>query len=263
VSARGVIPDSWSFDHVGPMCRTVEDTAVLLSVISGYDTQDPASTDAASHDYAGRLRDRTASFRLGHVVFDGKSDTEANTEIESCLKRAFDVLDGLTRGRREIQLPSREDLFGSVADAEAYAFHASRLEKSPELYQPETREELLECGKNVSLAKYIQGRRDLGQLRRDSGRIFSDVDLLVTATMPRPPLLISEVHKAFPDMGHLCLGEFNILGLPAISIPCGFTSEEFPVGLQIIGPAFGEAKVLALARAYEQATGWSKRRPQL
>ena len=146
-----------------------------------------------------------------------------------------------------------------MADAEAYAFHALYIEKSPELYDPETRKELL-TGAKVTLADYMRGRRDLDRLRHIIGELFKHVDLLVLPTMTRPPLRIAECRTAFQmEGGHT--GEFNIFGLPAISIPCGFTGAGFPIGLQIVGPRMGEAKVLALARAYQRSTDWHLKLP--
>ena len=260
VSARGVIPDSYSFDHVGPMARTVMDVALILSIIAGYDPEDPVSLDAPAEDYAKGLRQSIAGLRLGRVLFDGKPDTEPGSEFMGIIHQAFAALRSMTAGWEELSLPSNERLFSSVADTEGYAFHAERLAQSPQLYDPTTREALLD-GKKSTIANYIQGRRELDLVRRGARKIFAKVDLLVSATMPRPPMRIAECREAFPES--LNLGEFNILGLPAISIPCGFTSTGFPVGLQIVGPPMGESRVLALAYAYEQANSWWKRHPKL
>jgi aspartyl-tRNA(Asn)/glutamyl-tRNA(Gln) amidotransferase subunit A len=258
VSARGVIPDSWSFDHVGPMCRTVTDTALLLSAIGGYDPDDSPSIDVPPRNYLIGLRARMHSLRLGipHSPFNENLDRE----IDAAVRRALEVLSHLTEGSQEVKLPPTPDLFSSVAGAEAYAFHASNLAKTPELYDAETRKDLQE-GAKVSMAEYMQGRRDLDRMRRIIGKVFASVDLLVTPTVPKPPLAIAECREAFQMVGHT--GEFNIFGLPAISIPCGFTSSGLPIGLQISGPRLGEVKVFALAYAYEQATDWHRRRPVL
>lgn len=131
-------------------------------------------------------------------------------------------------------MPPTPDLFASVADAEAYSFHAPYLTKTPELYHPETRN-VLQAGAKGTMAEYLQGRRDLDRLRRIIGRLFTGVDLLVTPTMPQPPLTIAECREAF-QMSALT-GDFNIYGLPAISIPCGLTSAGLPIGLQISDPS--------------------------
>ncbi|MBS1792129.1 MAG: amidase [Acidobacteria bacterium] len=255
VSARGVIPDSWSFDHVGPMCRTVTDTVMLLSGIAGYDPEDSGGIDAPRRDYAKLLPANTASLRLGHLMFEERLDAEVAAAMDEAIK----VLRQLTAGVREVKLPPQPDLFASVADAEGYAFHAPYLEKTPELYYPVTRNDL-QAGAKVKMAEYMQGRRELDRQRHTSGRLFADVDLLVTPTFRQMPLTLAACHEAFPDLG-IHTGEFNIYGVPALSLPCGFTKAGLPIGLQIIGPRLGEAKVLALARAYEQATNWHKHKP--
>ena len=259
VSARGVIPTSWSFDHVGPMCRTVTDTALLLSAIAGYDPDDSASIDTPPRNYLMGLRARTHSFRLGipRTPFYENLDPE----IEAAVRSALEVLSPLTERSQEVKLPPTPDLFSSVADAETYAFHAPNLAKTPELYNAETRRVLQE-GAKVSMAEYMQGRRDLDRMRRIIGKVFASVDLLVTPTMPKPPLTIAECREA-RQMPPTNTGKFNIFGLPSISIPCGFTKTGLPIGLQISGPRLGEAKVFALAHAYEQATDWHRRRPVL
>jgi aspartyl-tRNA(Asn)/glutamyl-tRNA(Gln) amidotransferase subunit A len=259
VSARGVIPTSWSFDHVGPMCRTVTDTALLLSAIAGYDPDDSASIDVPPRNYLMGLGARTRSFRLGipRTPFYENLDPE----IEAAVRSALEVLSPLTERSQEVKLPPTPDLFSSVADAETYAFHAPNLAKTPELYNAETRRVLQE-GAKVSMAEYMQGRRDLDRMRRIIGKVFASVDLLVTPTMPKPPLTIAECREA-RQMPPTNTGKFNIFGLPSISIPCGFTKTGLPIGLQISGPRLGEAKVFALAHAYEQATDWHRRRPVL
>jgi aspartyl-tRNA(Asn)/glutamyl-tRNA(Gln) amidotransferase subunit A len=201
---------------------------------------------------------RTRSFRLGlpRTPFYENLDPE----IEAAVRSALEVLSPLTERSQEVKLPPTPDLFSSVADAETYAFHAPNLAKTPELYNAETRRVLQE-GAKVSMAEYMQGRRDLDRMRRIIGKVFAGVDLLVTPTMPRPPLTIAECREAFQMVGNT--GQFNIYGLPTISIPCGFTSSGLPIGLQISGPRLGEAKVFALAHAYEQATDWHTRRPVL
>ncbi len=258
VSARGVIPDSWSFDHVGPMCRTVADTALLLSVIAGYDPDDSASIDPPPSDYVKGLRAKTSAFRLGipRATFYEK----LHPEIEAAVTKALEVLNRLTGGFREIKLPPTPDLFASVADAEAYSFHAPYLTKTPELYHPETRN-VLQAGAKVTMAEYLQGRRDLDRLRRIIGRLFTGVDLLVTPTMPQPPLTIAECREAFQmpaltgdSTSTACPRSRSLVGSPVLA---------YLSGCRLAARAGGEAKVLALAYAYEQATGWHRRRPVL
>jgi aspartyl-tRNA(Asn)/glutamyl-tRNA(Gln) amidotransferase subunit A len=258
VSTRGVIPLSWSVDHVGPMTRTVADAAILLQAIAGYDVEEITSQRINVADYSSALRVNTSSLRLGRpreFFFDG-----LHPDITAAMNEALSVLGKLTAGVRDISVPLSG---GAVVGAEAYAYHAERLTKTPELYHPYTREKLL-AGATLTAADYIQGRRDLAQLRLDSRKIFASVDALITPTSPIPSRTIAEASAddpktaGFPGLRNTFPFDGN--GLPTISIPCGFTSTGLPIGLQVSGPPGGETVVLQLAHAYEQATDWHKRR---
>jgi aspartyl-tRNA(Asn)/glutamyl-tRNA(Gln) amidotransferase subunit A len=151
---------------------------------------------------------------------------------------------------------------------EAYTYHTPYLAKTPELYQPSTLERL-RAGASFSAAAYAESRRELDRLRRVVGTVFSSVDLLLTPTaFMAPPTIAEGAHEDTPPPGGVSpllrnTQPFDIFGIPAISIPCGFTREGLPIGLQIAGPRFGESRVLALAHAYQQATDWHARRPSI
>jgi Asp-tRNA(Asn)/Glu-tRNA(Gln) amidotransferase A subunit family amidase len=154
----------------------------------------------------------------------------------------------------------------SVLRAEAHAFHQDQVAKVPELYQPQTLERI-RGGAEVGTVAYVNARRRLDQLRRSIPRTFENVDLVITPTTPVPPFTISEL-LAKPDQLRareiITLRNtrpFNALGLPTISVPCGFTSGGLPIGMQIAGRPGDEATVLRLADAYERATDWHNRRP--
>jgi aspartyl-tRNA(Asn)/glutamyl-tRNA(Gln) amidotransferase subunit A len=262
VSTRGAVPLSWSLDHLGPMCRSVEDAALLLQVIAGHDRLESTSLDAPVPDYAKALKTRVSGFRLGipRAIFYEQLDPE----IEAAVKQAIDVLNKLTAGAREVVLPRYQIL--PVVAAEAYAYHARYVTKTPELYQPSTRARI-EGGAKITAGDYIQGRRELDRLRSAVAEVFADVDLLVTPTTPVPPSTIADATRdEIPVPGGVASSlrntqPFDIFGLPTISVPCGFTSAGLPIGLQISGPHLGETAVLALAHAYEQSTTWHTRRP--
>jgi aspartyl-tRNA(Asn)/glutamyl-tRNA(Gln) amidotransferase subunit A len=264
VSTRGVIPLAWSLDHVGPMCRSVGDAALLLQPIAGYDPEDTNSVNVSVPDYSQALRTKVSALRLGTPRKPFYE--QINPEIEAAVNQAIDVLRRLTASVRDVQLPAFEP--GPVFDAEAYAYHAAYLAKTPELYQRETRERL-ETGAKVTAQAYIQRRRDLARLRSEVRGVFADVDVLITPTTPVPPPTIAESlpPPTAPGSRSLLLGRntrpFSAYGLPTISVPCGFTKTELPIGLQISGPPLAEPLVLALAHAYEQATGWHTRRPSV
>jgi len=188
---------------------------------------------------------------------------DLDPEVASAMEHALRAIQDLVAEMKEVQLEVSTDR--RLQAAESYAYHADKLARSPELYQPETVRRL-RSGENVSAAEYIMRRRELDEARRDIGAIFANLDLLVTPTMPIPAPAIADL-RANPDAlrpAELKLlrntRPFNVWGLPAISVPCGFTQAGLPVGLQIAGPHWREGLVLRLARAYEQATDWHKRR---
>ena len=262
VSARGVIPLSISLDHVGPIARTVEDAAFILQAIAGFDAGDKASVDVPVEDYAALLEKKLKPLRIGvprKFFFE-----DLDPDIVSATNHALSGLATLGAELRDIELPVPTDR--TLQIAEAFVFHAEFIARSPELYQPETLRRI-RTGANVSPETLLACRRELERERHDIVAILADVDLLVTPTTPVPAPLIAEL-KQNPDLlrpRELLLlrntRPINVWGLPAISIPCGFTPAGLPIGLQIIGPHWGEAKVLQLAHAYEQATAWHKREP--
>jgi aspartyl-tRNA(Asn)/glutamyl-tRNA(Gln) amidotransferase subunit A len=261
VSSRGVIPLSLSLDHVGPLAATVEDAAIVLRAIAGYDAADITTADVPVADYVSALREGAKSLRVGvprAYFFD-----DLDPEVASAMEHALRGISTLVAEIKEVQLDVPTDR--TLQAAEAYAFHAASVAKTPELYQPETLRRIRN-GETVTATEYIQRRRELEEARRSTAQIFAAVDVLVTPTMPMPAPAIADL-KADPDAlrpAELKLlrntRPFNVWGLPAISVPCGFTQSGLPIGLQIAGPHWREDLVLQLASAYEQATAWHKRR---
>jgi aspartyl-tRNA(Asn)/glutamyl-tRNA(Gln) amidotransferase subunit A len=264
VSARGVIPLSPSLDHVGPITRTVADAAVMLQAISGFDSNDPTSVDVPVGNYIAALGQNPRSLRVGipRAFFYADLDPE----VASAMDQALAVLPGMTAEIREIELPVPTDR--TLQSAESYAYHAGLIARHPELYQPETLQRI-QAGAGISAAAVAQCRKELEQARSEIDRVFKQVDLLVTPTTPIPAPTLAELkqdpEQLRPRELHLLRNTrpFNVWGLPAISIPCGFTSGGLPIGLQIAGPHWQEAWVLQLAHAYEQATAWHQRQPSL
>jgi aspartyl-tRNA(Asn)/glutamyl-tRNA(Gln) amidotransferase subunit A len=267
VSARGVIPLSWSLDHVGPLAASVGDAAVVLQAIAGYDPLDVCSADVPVSDYVSgldisRLRDAMKSLRVGvprAYFYDDLDD-----EVRAAVEQALVVIRTLVAKIHEVHIEAPADR--TVQAAESFAYHAENVARTPELYQPETLQRI-HTGADISAAKYIQRRRELDQTRRRAHDFFADADLLVTPTMPIPAPAIADLKKdpAALRPAELALlrntRPFNVWGLPAVSVPCGFTKSGLPIGLQIAGPHWREDLVLMLGHAYEQATAWHKQRP--
>jgi aspartyl-tRNA(Asn)/glutamyl-tRNA(Gln) amidotransferase subunit A len=261
VSSRGVIPLSSSLDHVGPLAASVEDAAVVLQAIAGYDAGDITSTDVPVTDYVSALREGAKGMRVGvpRAYFFDELDAEMGAAIEHALRG----IASLGAEIKEVKLDVPTDR--TLQLAESYAVHAENVAKSPELYQAETVRRI-RAGEKVSAAEYIQRRRELEEGRRSIRAVFGEVDVLVTPTMPMPAPAIADL-RANPDAlrpAELKLlrntRPFNVWGLPAISVPCGFTESGLPIGLQIAGAHWREDLVLRVAHAYEQATAWHKRR---
>ena len=260
VSARGVIPLSWSLDHVGPLAATVGDATVVLQAIAGYDPLDVCSADVPVSDYVSGLRNRTKTLRVGiprAYFFDDLDD-----EVGAAVEKALVVVGTLVADVRDVNVEVSSDR--TVQAAESFAYHADYVARSPGLYQPETLRRI-RSGENISATEYILRRRELDQGRRRARDIFADVDLLVTPAMPIPAPAIADLKK---DPAALRPAElvllrntrpFNLWGVPAVSVPCGLTKSGLPIGLQIAGPHWREDLVLRLAHAYEQATAWRGR----
>jgi aspartyl-tRNA(Asn)/glutamyl-tRNA(Gln) amidotransferase subunit A len=262
VPARGVIPLSWSLDHVGPLAATVGDAAVVLQTIAGYDPLDVCSADVPVTDYVSGLSEETENIRIGvpRAYFYDDLDGEVRTAVDQALA----VIGALVADVREVKIEVTADR--TVQAAESFAYHADFVARTPELYQAETLRRI-RSGENISATEYIQRRRELDQERRRAHNFFAEVDLLVTPTMPMPAPAISDLKKdpAALRPAELALlrntRPFNVWGLPAISVPCGFTKSRLPIGLQIAGPHWREDLVLRLAHGYELATEWHKRHP--
>jgi aspartyl-tRNA(Asn)/glutamyl-tRNA(Gln) amidotransferase subunit A len=262
VPSRGVIPLSTSLDHVGPLAASVSDAAIVLQAIAGYDASDITSAEVPVADYVSALNDNAKSLRVGVPRAYFFEDLDA--EVASAVEHALRGIATLVREVREVQLEVSTDR--TVQAAESYAYHAENVAKAPTLYKAETLRRI-RTGENISTADYIRQRNELERARRTIRNVFSTVDLLVTPTTPIPAPSIAEL-KANPDAlrpAELKLLQntrpINVWGLPAISLPCGFTQSGLPIGLQIAGPPWREDLVLRLARAYEQATAWHKRHP--
>lgn len=272
VSAAGVIPLSWYLDHVGPMTRTVMDAALMLQILAGFDPQDPGSVDLPVPDYVATISNSTSSLRLGiprAYFYDG-----LHPDVQKAMEDALAVLEKLTASQREVDPLASDGTYSSVMTpcvailiSEAYEYHKDYVSKTPELYQPATVKRI-RAGADVTISTYIQSRRQLDRMRHSVTSFFDSVDLLITPTAPVPPFAIADLTD--PDTARTKelqmlhnTRPLNALGLPTISVPCGFTADGLPIGMQIIGRPGDEVTVLRLAHAYEQATEWHKRKPPI
>jgi aspartyl-tRNA(Asn)/glutamyl-tRNA(Gln) amidotransferase subunit A len=260
VSSRGMIPLSTSLDHVGPLAASVEDAAIVLQAIAGYDSGDIPSAEVAVTDYVSILSEGAKGLRVGvprAYFFD-----DLDPEVASAMEHVLTGIATLGAHIKEVRLEVPTDR--TLQAAEAYAYHAEDVAKHPELYQAETVRRI-RTGEKVTAAEYMQKRRELEVARRNIRDVFAEVDLLVTPTTPLPAPTIAELTANADSLRPAELQllrntrPFNVWGLPAISVPCGFTQGGLPIGWQIAGPHWREDLVLRLAYAYEQATAWHQR----
>ena len=255
VSARGVIPLSQSLDHVGPLARTVADAAIVLQATAGHDRADTTTANVPVSDYVSACQESAQSLRVGVLRSYFCDDLDA--EVAGAFEQAEAVVKMLVAEMKDLKLDVPTDR--TLQAAESYACHAESVGKTPELYQPETLRRI-RSGANVSVADYIHHRRELDKARREILNSFATADVLISPTMPMPAPRIADL-LANPDSlrpAELRLlrntRPFNVWGLPAISVPCGFTQAGLPIGLQIAAPPWREDLVLRLGNAYELAT---------
>jgi aspartyl-tRNA(Asn)/glutamyl-tRNA(Gln) amidotransferase subunit A len=263
VSTRGIVPLSWSLDHVGPMARTVTDAALLLQAIAHYDHHDFYCQKFPPVYYPSAIEEDCSSLRLGAPR---NFWADLDPEIERAVDAALAQFSRIAAGVKEIQLSFEADR--TVVRCEPYVFHQRFLPAHEGDYHPETLHRI-RSGADVTAADYIMKYRDLLRQRREVLHVFERVDLVITPTVPVMPPSFAELHAA---PGELRAKElvmlrntrpFNVYGLPSISLPCGFSEAGLPIGVQISGAPGAEGMVMALARAYEKATEWHSRRPQL
>ncbi len=265
VSLRGVIPLSWSYDHAGPMTRTVTDAALMLQVIASYDAEDLAAQKLPAVYYPAAIEEsHVPGLRLG--VPREACWKDLDPEVETMAGEALAVLTKLTAGVRDISVEDSTDR--TVFRCEAFAYHQRFLAEQSTQYDTETLRRI-RTGADVSAAEYIEKHHELLRLRREIGRLFSDVDLLVTPTCPILPPSLAGLQAAPQELRPKELmmlrntRPFNVFGLPSISVPCGFSQSGLPVGLQITAAPGNEGLVLAAAYAYEQETSWHERSPEI
>ena len=261
VSRRGIIPLSWTLDHVGPMARSVADAALMLQAIAHYDMHDFYCQRFPPVYYPSAIAEPVSSLRLA-VVPEFWKDVDA--DITKAVDAAVDTLSRLTAGLIEVHLPTHVDR--TVVRCESYAYHQRHLPAHEKEYDPETLRRI-RSGSDVSAAEYIEHYRQLLQQRREILHVFEEVDLLLTPTAPVMPPSVDELTKT-PDQlraRELIMlrntRPWNVYGLPAISVPCGFSVSGVPIGLQIIGSPGTEGSIMALAHAFQTSTEWHKKRP--
>jgi aspartyl-tRNA(Asn)/glutamyl-tRNA(Gln) amidotransferase subunit A len=264
VSRYGVVPLSWSLDHCGPMTWTVEDSAHMLQVIAGYDPKDLTSSRAPVPDYAASLRADVRGLTIGvprHFFFadDPRIDRDTLARVE----QALSVLESLGARVQDVSIPALA--YSGAAQpvimlSEAFAYHDQNLRRQPELFGEMVRARFRTGGLFTS-SDYVQAQRVRNVLKRQCAEVLTQVDVLVSPTMSSPAPAFAEMDAMTTSRRPSFTGPYNLTGMPAISVPCGFTDMGLPVGLQIAGKPFDEPTVIRAAYAYQQQARWFEQRP--
>ena len=288
VSRYGLIAFASSLDQIGPFTRTVEDAAILLQAIAGHDERDSTSFKTEIPDYRAALESKRGPWKLGipKEYFGEGLDPEVSKAVEAAIafyrERGCEIV--------EVSLPHTQyclDAYYVIATAEAssnlarydgirYGHRSKQAKDVVDLYYQSRAEGFGEEVKRRIIlgtyvlssgyydAYYLRAQKVRTLIRQDFLNAYRQVDALITPTSPTAAFKIGA--KADPLALYLCdiytIG-VNLAGLPAISVPCGFTSGGLPIGLQLIGQPFAEADLLAIAQAYESGHDWNQRYPQL
>ena len=264
VSLRGVFPLSWNLDHVGPLTKCVKDAALMLQVISVYDPIDPASIKMLTGDYLGHLVDDMEGRRIALGI--GEFIETSDPEVLEAVGQAAKVFESMGCKVQEVDVSwMREAALANklMTQSDGAAVHRERLKEYPEMFGDDIRRRL-EDGAKTSSTEYILARRTQTEVRKRCEQFFESHDFLIVPTTPITAPTI-EGHDAVEQAGRLTrfTAPFNLAGLPALSLPCGFTKKGLPIGLQIISRSWADAKVLNAGYAFEQATEWHTHFPKV
>jgi aspartyl-tRNA(Asn)/glutamyl-tRNA(Gln) amidotransferase subunit A len=258
VSTRGVVPSAYSMDTIGPIARSVEDAAAILQVIAGYDPNDAITLMEPVPDYLPALRAPIANLRIG-VPRDYFFE-DLHPDVASAVEEAIRHLKGKVREVRDVTLPRLHVAENGTYDVELYHYQKPYFDKSPELYHPWSQRQMNHL-KLVETVPYVETLKRIRECRRDIRRIFEQVDILALPTMREPAPLISETENETHKSPHSNTGSFNHFGTPSMTVPCGFSKDGLPIGMQLVGAAYHEPTVLSIAHAYQQSTDWHRRKP--
>lgn len=264
ISRRGVFPLAYSLDHAGPMAWTAEDCAILLEAMAGHDPADPASADVPAPAYAAMLDRDLRGMRIG-VIRHFWEEAGAEPETVAALEEALRVFERLGATLVDVRLSPLEDYCATcslILMSEAFAVHEPTLVSSPEDLGEIMRTRLFLAGA-VTAADYVQALRRRRELCAEFAAAFDGLDLMFTGTSPGPAPRLDAMGTFYTFARPLLTMPFNVTGNPALATRAGFHSSGLPLSLTLVGKPFDEATVLAAGHAYEKATDWASRRPEL
>ncbi|HEV8440188.1 MAG TPA: amidase [Methylomirabilota bacterium] len=273
VSRFGCLPVSWSMDAPGPLARSVEDCALLLQVMAGHDPRDPLTSARAVPDYPGALTGDASKLRIG-VIRELQASPDTDPQVKAAVAEAVSVFGSLGAAVADVTaplIPMAGAVFMALADSEAGGLHRRWLRDRPDEYDAGTRRRLLTASL-LPVTLYHQAERARALLRRQILELLEHHDLLLAPTAPGAAPLIASGRAPLGSRHEAAQRFFarrsyttpaSLAGVPALSLPCGFTSGGLPIGLQLLGRRFDEATLLRAGHAYERGTPWHTRRPSL
>ena len=268
VSGYGSLHCTQSFDHPGPLCRTVEDCAVVMNAVSGYDPRDPASVDAPVPDFTRSLHGSVKGLRIG--LPRELAQGPRSPEVDAAVRKAVDLLDSAGAEITEVSVPLLSrimEIMMPIQGAEAITIF-SYIEQEHNSLFPPLLKDVFNIGRETPATDYVHAQLERVQLSRQCAEAFEEVDVLITPSCPMP----APVHGLleFPlsgktwditDVLAFYTRPWNVSGHPSMSIPCGFSEDDLPLGMIITGRPFEEGTVLQVGHYYQLATDWHQRRP--
>ncbi|MGE0766199.1 MAG: amidase [Hyphomicrobiaceae bacterium] len=264
VSRAGVIPNSYSYDHCGPMARTSEDCAIILNAVAGYDPADPSSARHRAADYTDGIYDGIKGLRIGVIRHFWETDLAPNAELSAAMETAIQVLRDLGATIEDVTLRPLQyysDVKIVMAESELFALHLDQLIARPEAFGQDFRARALAACLFTS-EDYVSASRERRRILDEMRPIYRRFDLLVTANTSAAPRLDKHSPLSFWQKGNHT-SPFNCSGGPALAVLCGFNAAGLPLSMQIAGRPFDDARVLRAGHAFEKAMGLTSRHPKL
>lgn len=265
VSKTGCVPLGYSLDNIGPMARSVEDCAFMLQAIAGFDPTDPCSVDLPVPDYTAAMTGSVAGLRIGVPVSYFFDAPGLDPEVKAAVLAAIDTLKAAGAIVKEVPIPHAEEAKDAnviIMFSEACAYHRTDLQERYNVYGKFTAP-LLVRGVLYSGADYMQASRFRTYFKREVAKAMADIDILVTPTAPFPAPRRDEMTPERRILDPAFMGQWNLTGLPALAVPCGFSSANMPLSMQIIGKPFDEPAVLRAGDAYQRLTDWHLKVPPI
>jgi aspartyl-tRNA(Asn)/glutamyl-tRNA(Gln) amidotransferase subunit A len=264
VSRRGVMPNSYTFDHCGPMAWTSEDCAILLNCIAGYDAADPTSADRPVPNFRASLNGSLRGLRVGVIRHFWEEDLPIPSEAQQAMEASLDTLTQLGARLETTSMRTLQEYYDVkivIAETEIFCIHRKNLiERPSEFGEDFLRRTLAGCLFQAS--DYVQAQRERRRMLDEATRLYEKYDVLVTASSGPAPRLDAYQNIDFWRKPNL-FTVFNVLAGPALSVCNGYSKQGLPTAMQIAGRPFDEQTVLRVGHAYEMATPWRERRPPL